>query len=146
MVRYRSVLAWVLTFIAVFVVSCSSPNAKAPTYSTAQLEQIQQSVTKIVAGRDRLSELETLIQNRKWNDVISFIHGPLGDLRSQMNTLAGDFFPKSKASALKESREVFGHLIKIDEAAKAGNYELAIGNYAKLLKDVDDYLNLVPNA
>jgi photosystem II protein PsbQ len=146
MVRHRSVLTWLLALIAVFVVSCSGPTAKPLTYSAAQLEQIQQSASGIMAGRDRLAELKTLIENRKWNDVISFIHGPLGDLRSQMNTLAGDFFPNTKTAALKESRAVFERLVSIDSAAKAGNYELAIGSYAKLLKDVDEYLDLVPEA
>ncbi|GAC1502511.1 MAG: hypothetical protein NVS2B14_15140 [Chamaesiphon sp.] len=148
MARYRSILALILAFVATFVVSCSSPTAqtKAPTYTPAQLEQLQGSVSGIVGLRDRLPELATLIENRDWNNVESFIHGPLGELRVKMNTLLRNLLPDAQAKALATSKEVFGHLNKIDQAAQESSYERAIRNYGGALKDLDAFLQLVPKA
>jgi len=146
--RNRSILALILAFVAAFMVSCSSPTGfKQPTtYTPTQLEQIQGYVSGIVALRDRMPELATRIENRDWNNVESFIHGPLGDLRMKMSTLARDLLPDAQSGALESARNVFGHLNKIDQAAKDGSYDQAIRNYAEALKDFETFLNLVPKA
>lgn len=145
--RNRSILALILAFVAAFMVSCSSPTGfKQTTYTPTQLQQIQRSVSGIVALRDRMPELATLIENRDWSNVESLIHGPLGDLRMRMSTLARDLLPDAQADALESARNVFGHLNKIDQAAKDSSYDQAIRNYAEALKDFETFLNLVPKA
>jgi photosystem II protein PsbQ len=147
MARYRSILSLILAFVTVFVVSCSSPTAfKPPTYTSAQLETIQGYANDLVAVRDRLPELATLIQNRKWSDVESFIHGPLGELRVQMSTVARDLLPNAQSTALETAKNVFGHLNKLDQAAKDTSYEQAIRQYAEALKDFDAFVQLLPQS
>lgn len=147
MVRFRSILAFVLVIIATFLVSCgnATPTAKGPLYTTAQLEQIQQSAEDIQTLRDRLVELPPLIQSKQWTDVESFIHGPLGELRARMSRLARSLEPKSQKTAANAAKEVFKHLTAIDEAAKAGDTTKALFNYNQALLDFDAFFQLIPS-
>jgi photosystem II protein PsbQ len=142
---FRPLLSLLLAFVAVFVVSCSDGSqAKAPTYSPAQLAQIQTASANIQAMRDRFPELATKIQSRDWNDVKSFIHGPLGEIRSRMSGLSRSLLPGAREKALAASKEMFLHLNKIDEAADANDYQLAIRNYSEALKDYDTFASFLP--
>jgi photosystem II protein PsbQ len=144
---FRPLISILLVFISVFVVSCGDGSqVKAPTYSAAQLTQIQTTNKNLTALSDRLPELATLIQNRDWNNVKSFIHGPLGDLRTRMSGLSRELLPGSKEKALAISKEIFVHLNKIDEAAGSNDYQVAIRNYGEALKDFASFEQLIPQA
>ncbi len=147
MARYRSLLSLILVIVATFLVSCGSPTvATAPqTYTVAQIEQIQRYVPEIVALRDRTSrELQRSIQRRDWIDVSNFIHGPLGELRLEMINVSRKLLPKDQERASQLSRDFFDNLVKIDQAAKDGQYQRAALNYREALADVDAFLQLVP--
>lgn len=147
MARYRSLLSLILVILATFLVSCSSPTvAKAPqTYTTAQVEQIQQYVPEILTLRDRMSkELQTLIKRRDWIDVSNFIHGPVAELRLEMINVSRNLLPKDQQQAREITRDFFDHLVKIDQAAKNSEYQRATLNYGEALTDIDSFLKLVP--
>jgi photosystem II protein PsbQ len=147
MARYRSILAFVLVIITTFLVSCGGPaKVTGPTYSSAQLEQIQRYSDSVASLGDRMSsELLPLIEQEQWNDVESFIHGPLGELRTRMSRLARTLEPKAQKGALAAAQEVFEHLIKIDEAAQARDFAKASSNYGAALRDLDTFLQLMPS-
>jgi photosystem II protein PsbQ len=144
MIRYRSILKVLIALVAVLVVSCSGPAAKAPTYSSQQIQQIQQYASRIESASDRLSELQTLVEGKKWNDVRSFIHGPLGELRLQMVNLSRELFPSAQKQSLAQSKEIFNHFVKIDEAAQSGNSDLANRNLSEVIEDIKAFLRSVP--
>jgi photosystem II protein PsbQ len=144
---FRPLISLLLVFISVFVVSCSDGSeAKAPTYSAAQLVQIQTSTKNVTALTSRLPELAAMIQKRDWNNVKSFIHGPLGDIRVLMSGLSRELLPGSKEQALAVSKEVFVHFNKIDEAAGNNDYQAAIRNYGEAMKDIATFSDLIPKA
>lgn len=146
MARYRSILTCVLVLITTLLVSCGNPTTvKGPLYTSEQLEQIQHYTEEVQTLRDRMLELPPLVQQKKWTDVESFIHGPLGELRTRMSRLARTLEPKaSQQSALEAAKDVFGHLIAIDEAAQNRDSNKALLNYNEALKDFDAFLQLVP--
>lgn len=150
MVSFRSVVAVVLTVVLAFLILWGSPaeaarTAPKPTYTAAQLEQIQQYVTELEEMSDRLLELPTLVQQEDWVNVKNLIHGPLGELRAVMFRLSRNLLDsKSQKVAQKASREVFKHLVAIDEAADARDATKAFRNYNELLKDLDTFLQLIP--
>lgn len=147
MTRFRSILAVLLAFVTAFLVSCSSPTAvKPPTYTTAQLEQIQQYVSEIESMRDRLPELAKLIQDENWVFVRNFIRGPLGELRAKMSLVERNLLPKEQPKAREQSKEVFEDLVAIDAAAQDQDYKTAIKSYAAIQKDVNAFLGLTPKA
>jgi photosystem II protein PsbQ len=144
---FRPLISILLVFISVFVVSCGDGSqVKAPTYSAAQLVQIQATTKNVTALTDRLPELATMIQKRDWNNVKSFIHGPLGDIRVLMSGLSRELLPGTKEQALATSKEIFGHFNKIDEAAGNNDYPGAIRNYGEAMKDIATLFNLIPKA
>jgi photosystem II protein PsbQ len=142
---FRPLISILLVFVSVFVVSCSDGSqAKAPTYSAEQIAQIQLANKGLTALSGRLPELATMIQERDWNNVKSFIHGPLGDIRTRMAGLSRELLPGSKEQALAVSKEIFVHLNKIDEAASANDYKIAIRNYGEAIKDLETFSSLIP--
>jgi photosystem II protein PsbQ len=90
------------------------------------------------------NELQTLIQRRDWIDVSNFIHGPLGELRLEMINISRSLLPPDQELARQATRDLFDHLVKIDQAAKDGQYQRAALNYREALADVDAFLQLVP--
>ncbi len=142
---FRPLISTLLVAIAVFIVSCGDGSqAKAPTYTPEQIAQIQSTNKSVTAMRERLPELATHIQNRDWNNVKSFIHGPLGEIRTRMAGLSRELLPGSKEKALNVSKEIFAHLNKIDEAAGNNDYKVAIRNYGEALKDFATFSDLIP--
>ncbi len=144
---FRPLISILLVFISVFVVSCGDGSqAKAPTYSAAQLAQIQTTTKNVTALTERLPELAAMIEKRDWNNVKSFIHGPLGDIRILMSALSKELLPGTKEKALATSKEIFGHFNKIDEAAGNNDYPGAIRNYGEAIKDITTLFSLTPKA
>ena len=145
--RYRSLLASILALVMVFLTSCGSPTAvKPPIYDPVQLEKIDQYQSQLLAFRDRMTELESLIQQRDWNNVSSLIHGPLGQLRQDMSYISRSLLPQDKKSALNLAREIANRLEAIDVAGSNNNLEQAISNYRKAIDGLDTFTGLLSKA
>lgn len=147
MARYRSILAFILVIITTFLVSCGNPTptAKGPLYTTTQLERIQQSAEEVQRLRDQMLEIPPLVQKQEWGNVISFIHGPLGELRIKMSQLARSLTPKAQKTAQDAARDVFEHLNEIDTAAQARDTTQALRNYNEALRDFQTFFDLLPS-
>jgi photosystem II protein PsbQ len=147
MARFRPLISFVLVLCTVFLVSCGgpAPTTKGPVYTPEQTAIIERYSNDLADLRDRiLSELSVAIQDRNWVDVGTFIHGPLGELRSKMANLARNLTPDLQPQARAKAKEVFEHLVNIDEAAAERNFEKAATNYREALKDLDAFLDLIP--
>jgi photosystem II protein PsbQ len=141
----RPLISLLLVCVAVLLVSCSDGSqVKAPTYSDAQLAKIQLASKGVATLEGRLSELSDLIDQKDWNNVRSFIHGPLGDLRTRMVGVAKELLPAQRQQALEVGKEIFVHLNKIDAAAADNNQQLAASNYSEALKDFAAFDQLLP--
>ncbi len=144
MLNKRSIVAWVMALLVAFLASCGSPTPP-PTYSDAQLQKIELSAAGIQALRDRMDELESLIQQGEWVNVRTFIHGPLGDLRSKTTYLTQSLLlPKDKTPVLDAAKEIFEDLENIDVAAAEGDKKQALSEYKEAVADFDTFLGLVP--
>jgi len=147
MTRPRSFFALMMAFMMAFLVSCSSVEAKVPTtYTAAQIQQIQRYAPTLTEFRSRMDNLGTLIQNRNWIDTITYIHGPLGDLRGTMRAVSGTLLPQSQQKAVDLTKSLFGDLVEIDNAAKVADYAKITAGYQKAVNDFDTFLQLIPKA
>lgn len=145
MTNYRSILAVILAVVTTFLVSCGSPTAKVPsTYTAQQIEQIQNVAATVAAVRSTMPVLEGKIQDRNWTDVRTYIHGPFGELRQKMSSLARQLLPQEQKAAIAASKDLFNRLQSLDLAAEKGNYEAAITSYRAAVRDFDEFLRLVP--
>jgi photosystem II protein PsbQ len=146
MSRQRSLLSLVLVLLATFLISCGSPTvAKAPpTYTTEQLTKIQVYVPDIQAVRDRSGELTSLIQQKDWVNVDNFIHGPITQAKMNISYVIPNLLPKEQSAAREIARDLFKHLVKIDQAATDRNTLVALNNSQAAVADIDKFLELLP--
>ncbi|MEB3160789.1 MAG: photosystem II protein PsbQ [Synechocystis sp.] len=147
MSRLRSLLSLVLVLVATVLVSCSSPQVEVPTtYSPEKIAQLEVYVIPIAEARGRMETLQGLIADQNWVDTQTYIHGPLGQLRQQMLGLSRSLLPKDQDKATTLAKEVFGHLERLDAAAKDKSISQAKIQFQEAIADFDDFLNLIPQA
>lgn len=148
MVRQRSILSMLFALLATFLISCSSPTVATvpPSYTPAEVAKIQAYVPEITVVRNRASELEKLIQNSEWIKVGNFIHGPMAEVRLNMTYIIPNLAVQDQSKARQITKDLLGHLVKVDQAATAGNSSQALANYKEAFADVDKFLSLVPSA
>jgi photosystem II protein PsbQ len=144
---HRSIFSVLLAIVLVFSFSLGNvaeakPKAKPTTYTPEQLETIQGYTAKLSAAQARLPELADLIQKQDWTYVRNFIHGPFGELRSDMANLSRNLLPEAQPEARKAARLVFDNLIAIDQAAEKQDYKAAIRNYGETIRDFEQFLQL----
>jgi photosystem II protein PsbQ len=146
MARQRSIFSLILVLLATFLFACGGPSVATPppTYTTAQLQQIQEYLPDLMAIRDRSEELETLIEKKEWIKVGNFIHGPMTEARLTMTYIVPHLLPKQQPPARKVTRDLLEHLVKLDQSASAGSLTNALNSYAASVADVDNFLKLLP--
>ncbi|MBD0395751.1 MAG: photosystem II protein PsbQ, partial [Microcoleus sp. C1-bin4] len=96
--------------------------------------------------RSRMDKLDTLIQQRRWVDIRTYIHGPLGELRNTMRTVSGSLLPKAQEQAVDLTKSLFADFVEIDSAAKSVDYAKVTDSYQKAVNDFDTFLQLIPKA
>ncbi len=147
MTKHRSILSVVLALVAVLLISCGSPTvAKVPTYTPEQVAEIQSYAKDVSAMRDRLPELQALIQKEDWTFVRNFIHGPLGELRVKMSAVTRDLLPNAQKPSRQAAQDVFNALVTLDRAAGESDSELATRKYGEAVKAFDAFFQLVPQS
>jgi len=143
--RFRPLLGILLAIAATCLVACGGPAAKIPaTYTPAILQQVELYTPAVAALRDRFPELEGYIQTKDWGNVQSFIHGPMGEMRTRVNRLANSLLTKDKPQAQAIAQELYTHLERLDEAAATNQQVIAGQEYRNALDDFDSFLSLVP--
>ncbi|MEM8780903.1 MAG: photosystem II protein PsbQ [Cyanobacteria bacterium P01_G01_bin.49] len=147
MPRLRSILSLLLVAVTIFCVSCGSPKASIPTtYSSEKIEQLQVLSEPIEEARENMSVLKGFIADQNWLDTQTYIHGPLGGLRQQMNNLNRSLLPKDQKAAKDLSKQLFSDFERLDAAAKARNNTDAQRQYQDAVNHLDAFLDLLPKA
>ncbi|MEC4985497.1 MAG: photosystem II protein PsbQ [Oscillatoria sp. PMC 1068.18] len=142
MKHFRSFLSLVLVLVMTLLVSCGSPEAKAPpTYTPDRIAKIERSLTPVVQVQERLPELQKLIQKQDWVYVDNFLHGPLGSLRRDLSYVAGNLLPEDQPAIRALAKDIAAHFEKIDNAAKDGNYPEAANNYSEVVDDLNTLIS-----
>lgn len=143
--RFRPLLGILLAVVASCLVACGGPAAKIPTtYTPELLQQVELYTPAVAELRDRFPELQSYIQKKDWVNVQSFIHGPMGEMRTRVNRLAGTLLTKDKPQAQTLAKEIYSHLERLDEAAANNQQVIAGQEYRNALDDFDAFLSLVP--
>lgn len=147
MSRFRSIVAWLLVVVTTFVISCGSATAATkatPSYTAEQIKQIQVYAPRVEATREQMDKLQTLIQQKRWVDVGTFIHGPLGELRRNMNNLAYKLNPQDKKAAIETAKDFYNDLVRLGQAANDADYQQAVSNFRSAVQEFDAFLRLIP--
>lgn len=148
MAKYRSILASVLAIVAVLFICFSDPAAAKPvkklTYTAEQISEIQASAKDIAEMRDRFPELSELIAKEDWIFARNFIHGPLGELRVQMSQATRNLLPDAQKQARQAAKAVSEALEDLDRVAADKDYAASVRYYNEAIKNLDTFLNLLP--
>lgn len=146
MFNQKSILSLLLACVATVLVSCggANENAPPPTYSSEQIQQIEQSAAPVKQARKRLTELESLLKDKRWSDASSLLHGPLGGLRREMSYVTRNLLPQDQEQAQRFAKALFQDLEEVDGAINREAYSKALQNYDRALRDFDNYLGLLP--
>ncbi|MGB3788587.1 MAG: photosystem II protein PsbQ [Phormidesmis sp.] len=143
--RYKAVVGILLAAIATFLVSCGGgPEAVAPTYTPEKIAQLTSYVSRLESSRNRFPELLNYIEKDNWINVDNFTHGPLGQLRSELQRLSAQLLPDDQPKAKALSNEILGHLQNLDEASQARNPGEALAQYREFVGDFEALLSIVP--
>ncbi|MGF1459470.1 MAG: photosystem II protein PsbQ [Leptolyngbyaceae cyanobacterium] len=144
--RLRSMLGLILALVATCLVGCGGTNISQPTtYSVDQLAQIDIYAPRVTELRERFPELENYIQNKEWNDISSFIHGPMGELRVRLGRVTARLLPQDADEAQFYADEIGKHLERLDAAAEDFNQIEAAKQYREALDDFDAFISLIPD-
>ncbi|MBD2679090.1 MULTISPECIES: photosystem II protein PsbQ [Nostoc] len=146
MKRQSSIFSLILVLLATFLISCGGPGVAVapPTYTATQIGEIKEYVPEIQAVRDRSQELKSLIQKQDWINVSNFIHGPITEARLNLTYVTPHLLPKDQNTARQITRDLFNHLVKVNQAASSSNAQLALSNSEAAFADIDKFLQLLP--
>ncbi|MGD1849961.1 MAG: photosystem II protein PsbQ [Cyanophyceae cyanobacterium] len=145
MTRIRAWLMVLIGAIATFVVGCSGVDSAAEAAkAAAQAANLEIYVPAVVELRDRFPEVEPAFANKKWRDIQTFVHGPLGELRQRMARVSRNLPDDQQKSAAKVTSDLLDSLLAMDEAAGRFNYVAAEQEYEKAIAALDAFLELVP--
>jgi len=143
--RYRSMLSLLLAVVSVFIVGCSGvAEEPTPAYTPDQIALIEQYQTDLQTLRDRVDEIPSLINKKDWTNIQNLIHGPLGELRFKMLTIARNLSSSDQTKASNLSKDVFKALVNIDAAAEEQNKEKALDGYDDLITTYEKFINTIP--
>ncbi len=144
---YRSILIFFLVLVTTlfFGLGISYSPTLAASDSSAQIEQVQEYASRLQVLRDRMSELEPLIQQQNKTEVKAFIRGPLGDLGTRFSAFQRSLSSKDQAKARRNIADIYNHLVQLDQATDAGDIGSSIEQYQAAIEDFDALLQLAPN-
>ena len=147
MTRVRAWLMVLVGAIATLVVSCSSgDSASAAAKAAAQAANLQIYTPAVVELRDRFPEVESAFADRKWRDIQTFVHGPLGELRERMARVSRNLPKDQQGTAADATSDLFDSLLAMDEAAGRFDYRSAEKEYQKAITAFDAFLDLIPQS
>jgi photosystem II protein PsbQ len=145
MIRLRSaLLALVMAATIAFAGLGFAPAAQAETYTSAQKAQIEIFVPGVQDLRDQLPTIEGYIANKRWREIQTFVHGPLGELRERLSRVSRRLKGSDRATAEAASKDLFKHLVAMDEFAGQFDYKRAGNEYLAAVKAFDQFLSVVP--
>jgi photosystem II protein PsbQ len=150
MSKYRSFLAAALAVVMVLFVTFVSPaeaksKSRAQVYTADQITEIQGYAGEVNVMRDRITtDLKALVDKEDWIFTRNFIHGPLGELRLKMLTIARDLFPDAQAKARDLAKDTFTALANLDKAAADKDSRGLSRSFKDLVKSLEEFDALLP--
>ena len=100
------------------------------------------SAGKLKVLSDRFDRLEKYVYAEKWNDVITYIHGPFGEIRRELRTIASQLDKTQKETANDLANNLFKSFVKLDIAANEKNAIAAEKVFKNALQDFEAIVKL----
>ncbi len=98
---------------------------------------------KLQVLSDRFDRLEKFVYAEKWVDVITYIHGPFGEIRRELRAIASQLSKPQQASANDLANDLFKNFVQLDNAAKGKDAIAAENAFKNSLQNFEAIANLV---
>lgn len=129
-------------FIALSLILCIFISGVYAPSAIAQTSQPDSYLAKVEALSDRFAQLETYVDKNSWSDVKGLIHGPLGEIRSDVGRLISALPRKAQANAKALAKKLFDDLVALDFAATDHSESSIKSIYAQVRKEYEGILEL----
>ncbi|PZV16520.1 MAG: hypothetical protein DCF20_08410 [Pseudanabaena sp.] len=110
--------------------------------SAAKSSALDVSAEKLQVLSDRFDRLEKFVYAQKWNDVITYIHGPFGEIRRELRLIAGQLSKPEKVTANDLANNLFKNFVQLDNAAKGKDAIAAEKAFKNALQDFESIVDL----
>jgi len=101
------------------------------------------STEKLQVLTDRFDRLEKFVYAQKWNDIITYIHGPFGEIRRELRLIASQLGRTQTETANDLANNLFKNFVILDNAAKDRDAIAAETAFKNALQDFESIVNLV---
>jgi photosystem II protein PsbQ len=98
---------------------------------------------KLQVLSDRFDRLEKFVYAERWVDVITYIHGPFGEIRRELRTIASQLSKPQQESANDLANNLFKNFVQLDNAAKGKDTIAAENAFKNALQNFESIANLV---
>lgn len=95
---------------------------------------------------DRLEVLQKYVDSNNWNNIRTYIHGPLGEVRRDIAYLAQGLQGTAKQSAKALGKAIADDLVKLDFAAKNTDAAAVQSAFLQVTQHFDQLLALLPQS
>ena len=131
--------------IVALVVTLLAPVLTQPVMaqSESQAAALAAASAKLQVLSDRFNRLEKFVYAQKWNDVITYIHGPFGEIRRELRLIACQLSKTQKEAANDLANNLFKNFVQLDNAAKDKDAIAAENAFKKSLQDFESIVDLV---
>lgn len=113
-----------------------------PAIAAVSAAQVAASAETLQVLSDRFDRLEKFVYTSNWNDVITYIHGPFGEIRRELRSIASQLGKTEKDKANDLANELFKNFVKLDNAAKDKNAIAAETAFKEALQNFESIIEL----
>ena len=117
--------------------------AIAQTGSKAAALAAAATSAKLQLLSDRFDRLEKFVYTQKWVDIITYIHGPFGEIRRELRLISGQLSKTQKETANDLANSLFKNFVQLDIAAKAKDAIAAEKAFKNALQNFESIVDLV---
>jgi photosystem II protein PsbQ len=135
-------IAFCLTIALVSTLFAPVLTQPAIAQGASQAAALAASTEKLQVLSDRFDRLEKFVYAQKWVDVITYIHGPFGEIRRELRLIAGQLSKTQKETANDLANSLFKNFVNLDNAAKAKDAIAAENSFKKSLQDFESIVDL----
>lgn len=139
----KTAIAFCLTMALVSTLFAPVLTQPAMAQGASTAAALAASTAKLQVLSDRFNRLEKFVYAQKWNDVITYIHGPFGEIRRELRLIAGQLSKTQKEAANDLANNLFKSFVQLDNAAKAKDAIAAENAFKKSLQDFESIVDLV---
>jgi photosystem II protein PsbQ len=105
-----------------------------------------QALLRLELIQQRFTNLEDYVSTQNWTTIKTYIHGPFGNVRQDIQLAIAGLATKEKTIAKNLTKQFVADLVKIDFAVSDRDIERTEAAFEQARKDFEELVNLIVNS